>query len=365
MVWCCTGGLLAQEMGSGVRYWEQGRLTWNDFSQRKGEGAQRSELKGFLTYAPERRSINDTMVCQIVVKACLDRDSSWADPEAMGDWEIRYQQVVFDRLKTQSLRLQQEVNRVRRQSGMDSCLQNGFNRYAEEVIQFQKESNFGQDTDAIMRWEEKTRREMAEALLPEQRIPAFSPAAFGFGAHVHAGSNLFTGNLAKIFRPGAHVGIGLDFCLGSSTLLFDVKLGGIKVHADSVYIQQKKWASSDHVELYQMHIAYGLHLLHKGKWQLTPFVGYGMTEISTIAGQNDEVKHKLKTNGWLGGFCVDYALHSSLNLTPNYLPDKECQTLSLRAKCYVSQTDFAKEAKGMTLNFALAINMFDRFIKLR
>ena len=90
-----------------------------------------------------------------------------------------------------------------------------------------------------------------------------------------------------------------------------------------------------------------------------------MTEISTIAGQNDEVKHKLKTNGWLGGFCVDYALHSSLNLTPNYLPDKECQTLSLRAKCYVSQTDFAKEAKGMTLNFALAINMFDRFIKLR
>lgn len=364
-VLCCVGSLKAQEAGKGVRTWEQGRLSWNDFSKRKGNEAQQAEFKGFLTYTLERRKTNDTIVYQAEIKAFMDRDSSWADPNAMTAQELRYQQVVFDLLKLQSLRLQLEARKIRKPNEMDSCLQHGFDRYMEEVRLFQKESNNGKDSSVIQQWEVRMQQQLQEALPPTWQTPPFSPAAFGFGAHVHAGSNLFAGNLAKLFRPRANVGIGFDFSLGRSMLLLNANLGGIKVRPDSMYIQKEKWASSDHVELYQMGMAYGFRLTAWNKWQFTPFVGYGITEISTIAGQGDGMKHKKKTGGWMGGLCVDYALRTSMNLTPNYLPAKECQTFSLKAKCYVTQADFTRELNGLTINFALAVNVFDRFIRLR
>ena len=126
---------------------------------------------------------------------------------------------------------------------------------------------------------------------------------------------------------------------------------------DSLPIPGERWSSTDHLELCQLSVACGYRICDRGKLQIMPFVGYGSSEISTIAGQNDEVKHREKTGGWLGGVCLDYRLRTTLNIAPNYLPSKECHTLALRTKIYVTQ--------GMTLNFSLGVNIFDRFVNLK
>ena len=133
---------------------------------------------------------------------------------------------------------------------------------------------------------------------------------------------------------------------------------------DSIFIGGEKWSASDHLEYCQLSASYGFRLLDRKHFQLTPFVGYGYNEISTISGQDDEIKHKEKTGGFLGGVCLDYKLRTSLSLIPSYLKNKEMYTVSLRTKLYVTQTDFSDLPGGYIFNCALMVKVFDRFIRL-
>lgn len=354
----------AQAFSENVRPWNQGQLTWNDFSKQHARAGMRSELKYFLGYDTERRKIKDTIFSRIIVKVYVDRDSSWVDPSFMNPWELRYEQVVFDILENRCRDLQPEADHCRKSTELDSCLQKGFDRAAEDIRLFQTASRYGQDTAVIVQWEDR----MQQALnRPDRRdeIPACSRAFFGMGADLGFGSNLYVGNISSRFLPKANVNLGFEIAFGRSELLLNATLGGCKVKTDSFFVNKERWSRKDHLEFCQLNVAYGFRIVDRKTWQLMPFVGYGLTEISTIAGQNDEIKHRERTNGFLGGFCVDYRLRMSLNITPNYLRSKECTDVSLRAKVYVAQVDFNDGLQGMTVNLSLGISVFDQFVKLK
>ena len=355
--------LNAQPLSENVRPWNQGQLTWNDFSRQSAHAGMRSELKYFLAYDTERRKINDTTFSRIIAKVYVDRDSSWADPSSMNPWELRYEQVVFDILENRCRDLQPDVDRCRKSAEMDSCLQKGFDQAAENIRLFQTASRYGQDTAIIVQWEDRIRQALDRPDCRDE-IPDCSRALFGMGADLGFGSNLYVGNFSSRFLPKANVNLGFEMALGRSELLLGATLGSCKVKTDSFFVNKERWSKEDHLEFCQLNVAYGFRIVDRKTWQLMPFVGYGLTEISTIAGQNDEVKHRERTNGFLGGLCVDYRLRTSLNIAPNYFRAKECTGVFLRAKIYVAQADFSEELQGMTVNFSLGIRVFDQFVKL-
>lgn len=355
--------LSAQTFSDNVRPWEQGRLSWNDFSRQKARADRHSELRYFLTYDTERQKINDTVFSRVRVRTFVDRDSSWVDPSCMNSWELRYEQVIFDILESNCRSMQPDVDRCRKASELDSCLQKGFDRASDDIRLFQTTSYYGQDTNIILQWEYRMQQQLNR---PDTRneIPAYSRAVFGMGADLGIGSNIYVGDFSSRFRPKANVSLGFEMALGRSELLLGATLGGCKVKTDSFFVNKERWSRNDHLEFCQLNVAYGIRIVDRKTWQLMPFVGYGLTEISTIAGQNDEIKHRERTNGFLGGLCVDYRLRTSLNIVPNYLRAKECTGVFLRAKVYVAQADFSEELRGMTVNFSLGIRVFDQFVKL-
>ena len=319
----------------------------------------------FVTYGTDQRKIHDTTVSYLLLQTIADRDSSRIGAAQMNEGELWLQQLLFDLAELQSRKMQQAVNRLRRQSEVDSCLREGMRQLDETAEQLKTASRQGADKEVLSQWEEKVRQQLAALPDSLETIPAFTPTLFGFGAGVGIGSHLYTGKLQEYFQPKADVTLNLDFAIGRAELLLHAGLGGTSVKADSLPIPGERRSSSDHLEYCQLSAALGFKVLDCKKWQVIPFAGYGTTEISTIAGQNDKVKHQEKTGGWLGGLCVDYRLRTSLNIAPNYLPTKECHSIALRAKAYVAQADFNDHLHGMTINFSLSINVFDQFVKLK
>lgn len=357
--------LKAQEPGSRIRSWEQGRLTWEDFSRKTIQtGEKHARLKYFLTCEPERTKINDTSISRMEIKAFMDMDSSWVDPKWMTPAELRFQQMIFDMVELRSRLLQKETNRMRSSSEMDSCIEKGLEQIAEEIGNISKATGNGKDEAQMRILEEKLHREMEQADAESARIPEFKQCLFGFGADVGVGYHFLTSHLGENLKGGPNVQIGVNFALGRSELLLNACLGGSKVKRDSIFIGGEKWSASDHLEYCQLSASYGFRLLDRKHFQLTPFVGYGYNEFSTISGQNDEVKHKEKTGGFLGGVCLDYKLRTSLSFIPSYLKNKEMYTVSIRTKLYVTQTDFSDFPNGYILNCALMVKVFDRFIRL-
>lgn len=360
MVLC---GLQAQEGGNNLRRWEQGKLTWNDFSK-TADGRESTGVSCLVTYGADHRRIHDTTVYYLLLQTFADRDSSRISTAQMNEGELRLQQLIFDLAELQSRKMQQEVNRLRKQSEVDCCLREGMRQLGETAEQLKTASRQGADKAVLSQWEEKVRQQLASMPDSLETVPSFTPALFGFGAGVGIGSHLYTGKLQEYFQPKADVTLNLDFAIGRAELMLHAGLGGTSVKADSLPIPGERWSSDDHLEYCQLSAALGFKALDRGKWQVIPFAGYGSTEISTIAGQNDKVKHQEKTGGWLGGLCLDCRLRTSLNIAPNYLPTKECHSIALRAKAYVAQADFNDHLQGMTINFSLSINVFDQFVKL-
>ena len=360
-----TQQLCAQVNGSNSRRWEQGKLTWDDFTKLENGSKNSASLFYFITYDASHQKVHDTMINHLVVDAYSDRDSSTVDVRLANSRELHYQQVIFNMVELQSRNLQQTLNRLRRQSEIDSCLRNGMNRLEKEIERFKTVSRQGADSLVVQRWADSVQWLLEQTPDRLESVPLFQPALFGFGAGVGIGSHLYTGSLQEYFRPKAEVHFGLEFALGRTELLLHAGLGGTAVKMDSLPIPGERWSSTDHLELCQLSVACGYRIWDRGKLQIMPFVGYGSSEISTIAGQNDEVKHREKTGGWLGGVCLDYRLRTTLNIAPNYLPSKECHTLALRTKIYVTQADFTNHLQVMTLNFSLGVNIFDRFVNLK
>jgi len=361
---CAICGLDAQEYGNNLRRWEQGKLTWEDFSKREAVSESNSSLSCMLTYDFGSRKTNDTALYQIFVTAYADKDSSWVNANSMNDTELRYQQVIFDLTELEGRSLQQKVNRLRKPSEIDSCFRNGMARLERETMRFKTVSRQGTDVEVIRQWEDSIRKELANSNIATEMIPRFTATPFGFGAGVGIGSHLYTDNLQNSFRPNVDVTLGLEFAFGRSEILLHAGLGGTRVKPDSLPIPGERWSHSDHLECCQLSISYGYRIGIRHKFQFIPFVGYGTTEISTIAGQNDEIRHKEKTGGFLGGICMDYLLRTTLNIAPTYLSFKECHSIALRTKVYIAQANFSDHLNGMTLNFSFSVNIFDKFVRL-
>ena len=357
-------GLSAQENSGNSRRWEQGKLTWDDFTKQENGTKTSASLYYFMTCNTAHLKINDTMVNHLVVETYIDRDSSTVNPKLANDRELLCQQVIFNLVELKSRELQQSVNRLRKQTEIDSCLRDGVSRLEREVEAFRTASGQGADNMVVRRWADSVQMLLDKTPNNMESIPAFKPTLFGFGADVGVGYHFITGDLGEKLKGGPNVQIGVNFALGRSELLLNACLGGSKVRRDSVYFSGEKWSATDHLEFCQLSASYGFRLLDRKHFQLTPFVGYGYNEISTIPGQDDEIKHKEKTGGFLGGVCLDYKLRTSLSLIPSYLKNKEMYTVSLRTKLYVTQTDFSDLPGGYIFNCALMVKVFDRFIRL-
>ena len=74
-----TQQLCAQVNGSNSRRWEQGKLTWDDFTKLENGSKNSASLFYFITYDASHQKVHDTMINHLVVDEYSDRDSATVD----------------------------------------------------------------------------------------------------------------------------------------------------------------------------------------------------------------------------------------------------------------------------------------------
>jgi hypothetical protein len=228
-----------------------------------------------------------------------------------------------------------------------------------EIEQFRRESNDGEDVSSLFFWEQKISNELE--LYKIRQIPDFETKSFGYGAHFGLGVGFFTGSIGEYFNPSFNLIFGFDFAYKKSILYLNATLTGGKVRKD--YLSDKNWYKKQNVTLAILDISYGYAFLDNRKIKLTPFAGFGIIELSGQNKDNEEDRLRFVNYNILFGINADYKLRTKIKFVQNFGIKEKVET-SIRARLYVSRANFAPNMKGFSINFTVGICGFGNMIRV-
>ena len=352
-------GLVAQDQR---KDWTDGKLTWDDFSERISlfDRQQVSELRYFLGYNTERQRFGDTVVLRHIAYAYVDRHLSWIIPVHKTEQNLRYNQVIFDIVEIHRRRLQIELDRVKSAFEIGGKFQNILHSLTRETELFQKESEYGNNLNAIVFWEQRVASELYR--FRETPIPEFENRNFGLGFYLGLGTNSFTGSLGTHFSSTFNCNFGYDIAYQKHTFHIGVAFGGGTVRKD--YTSKYNWQKGQGVVTATAIFSYGYAFVDNNKLKITPFVGIGVTEFSRWS--QSGILDRLMSENVVLGVNADHKLRTWIKITPDPLWGlRQKGEISIRARLFIARTDFAPNLNGYSINLSLSFGGFGNFIRLK
>ncbi len=352
-----TSGLTAQKF---KKEWSEGKLTWQDFTE-KPSGKDVSELRYFLGYNTQKKKYGDTTVIRNVAQCYIDKSLSYIKPEYKTNQYLRYNQVIFDIVEIYRRKLQYEMDRI-----SPYAIGDKFNHIYylcnNEIDQFYKESEAGQNPDIITHWGQKVVTELKA--LNDDNIPEFENRNFGYALHAGLGTGSFAGTLGEYFSPSFNFIFGFDLAYKKSILYLNGTLASCKVKRD--YVSDQNWNKGQNANLAIIDVSYGYALLDNHKIKLSPFVGLGITELTAKSDVEDEDNLSLVDYNMIMGLNADYKLRTRLNLaSTSSLGMKEKVETSLRARLYVTRVNYYDDLKGYSINLTIGLCGFGNMIRFK
>ncbi len=350
-------GLLAQK---NHKEWREGKLTWDDFTKRE-RSQNVSELIYFLGYNTVKQKYGGTTVFRIEADCYMDKNLSWVNPAYMTEQILRYNQVIFDIVEVYRRKLQFELDRGKSIYELGAKF-NAISVACNNAInEFSSDSNGGQDLNSISFWEQKNSKELQS--LPERAIPDFETSRFGYAVHAGLGGGFFTGSLGEHFSPTFNFMYGFDFAYKRSILHFNGNLAGDNVR--KTYVSDKSWNDGQRTTFAILDASYGYVLIDNKKIKLSPFVGFGLTEISE-AYKDEEERLSMVDNHMVFGVNTDFKIYTKIQLTPpSFFGIKEKAVTSIRARLYVARPNYYEDLQGYSINLTIGLCGFVNIIKLK
>ncbi len=339
--------------------WSDGKLTWDDFKTEKNNYST-SELKFYIRYKTEKQKSQDTVIKRISTYCYISPNLSWVDPEYKMDKLLRYYQVVFDMVELYCRKLQIKFDFHSNGLDYEYLLESITLDLNEELSKFKKQSNSGEKEDVIILWESKIAKEL-QACNP-QIIPAFTKSRWGYGLYGGLAVGSFSENLGNYFGQTYNVSFGFDFSFKKHIFFLNMILGACKAHAD----YKSDWEKNEIIPFTTGDISYGYMVLNNSKFRLTPYVGYGVSELS-MKESNDSKKNKFRYTDdiFVFGLNVDYKLRKRISLIPSiFINKREYSEILLNTRIFVSKNNFNSELKGYAVHFSINIAGFGNLINL-
>jgi hypothetical protein len=349
----------AQE--SDFKYWQEGKLTWNDFKGETGFPLLDSELKYFLTYGSEKQKFNDTTVYRIAAKGYIDRDLSWSKTFKKTDQNLAYFQVVFDIVELHRRGLQNKLDRLEVVYNAENELRSAMYNCEKTLADFKKESQQGADTIVVQRWQKTIQTELGTTA--GKSIPAFTKRNFGYGMHAGFGKGFNTGTIKDNFPSTFNFIFGFDVAYKDVTLFLCGTLGSSK--ADQSYNGEINIPKGERAGVAIGDVSLGYPVLNKAKFKLMPFAGLGFLEYSEKP-EPDETNYKsMAATGYLFGLNTDYKFRKGLSFFPEtFFQKREYVEFTLRARLYVAHANLSPDMKGFSINLTLGLNMAGNYIRI-
>jgi len=351
-----VNGLPAQDI---KKDWAEGKLTWNDFSERNYEQGV-SELNYFLGFETGKQKFGDTIVVRNFAQAYIYKDLSWINPKFKTAQYLRYNQVIFDIIEIHRRRLQIELDRM-------GSFESIYYSCDNEIERFYKESNGGSNLGSIIFWEQKMSDELD--FFKEEPIPKFENRSFGYAMHAGLGAGYFTSSLGEHFSSTINLIYGFDVAYKQSIFYINATLAAGNVTKDYSF-SDEIWNKKKRAGLAVLDVSYGYAFIDNRKLKLAPFLGLGITELSLFSpdymDENDDENtgYRFVDYNVIFGLNADYKLRTKINLAQSWIMNEKVET-SIRARLYIAKANYAPDLKGYSLNLTIGICGFGNMIRLK
>lgn len=342
------------------KYWTDGKLSWDDFQERMTDEGS-SELRYYFGYSSSKKRFHDTTLIRLSANSYMDRKWSWVNPEFKNEWNLRFNQCLFDISEKYRRNLQERLDQCSSMNEIELTAGYAFRDAEYEIKQFKKESGDGRDSLVIEKWESKLYKELS--LTATDAIPEFSKSRFAYGIQFGLGAGFYSGSLGDHFNSSFNMLFGFDFAYRKLTTFLNFSLGFNKVKQE--YLTGSFYPGQS-INVAILDWSLGYPVLDNAKWKLIPFAGFGYTEFSK-ARKDYQERYVLSSNNFLFGLNVDYKYRKMLNIGPNLfwgIRLKEFVEYSVRSRIYITRASYFDNLNGYTINFSIGICGFGNLIKV-
>ena len=350
-----------------LRTFSQGPLTWADF---QAAAAPDRSSDCWLEYSylfdtVTRRSHGARYLVNQL--SCLvDPQLSFARPEVRTPQMLAYSQVLFNLAELQCRYLQPVLCQSGWDYASDSIVALAFKQNDYDVKLFHYESYYGTDSLAVFRWLDSTNRLLAEMPSAAQARVADAPG-WGLGAHIGMGYSWPGKGIDATFKNAYSFQMGVELLNRRHSFMWDMIIGGggskrsfiFEDGGDTLY-----YPVGHRYTWFQMDFDYGYYVVHKDKFAMMPFVGFGFSSISATYGYGDEAPmYGDACFSWFAGVACDWIMRNRVSGL-FFDGTREREETGLRVMLYAARSALCGY-NTVSANLAVSLNFESRSAKLK
>ena len=348
-------------MGSSIRYWNEGPLTFDDFSTRSGEFPQIIEFDYGISWAPQSTKMGNTVVRAPCFRSFMNPYTSWVHPDFKTEEMLQYIQTGFDYVEICRRRAQKEY-----QDGSAFNLEDVVNFHSGVAGSFlarmKEDTRQGLDSAAVRYYSTRVKKELAQTADITYDDLKIYPRGFGIGMHLGAGSEFYTGPLTGYVTPIAGIDFGFDLAFSRVNLYLSGLLGWGGHFKQDIPRDGYKWEAGKRIRGGNMEVSLGYTVYDSQWWRIAPFAGIGVGFIDYPFHPTNPKKNSDEISGFRfqAGISADYKFYRLVE----YFPEKDgLSEFSVKTRLYVAHTAFPAPAPAWTINFGLSANMMAWMLK--
>ena len=332
------------------RYWDEGALSWEDFTGTPEMKTTQTFFKGRLLLQNKTDNKRHTdNVYSITALAAMDKSVSYSETEFETDQALRYHQLQFDMLEIMRRRLQADLNTGMTGIEADRRLTHYQNLYNEQIADLARHTVNGSNDKRLQEEEYFVRKQLDEYMLPRTR--QIKPSKVSYGWYAGTGALIPTADIADIFKYSWIFNIGLTAGYDRIFIKADISYGQPKLKDLRTEINGKpqEWAINKYANQLSGIVAIGYRVVDGKRFAITPNIGGGWTnyawdvadfkynEEEKIYERSSEIrKFSMSNFNIMGSIDFDWKFHRVISDKPMFHKGrKEQYTSVLRVSPYL------------------------------
>ena len=349
----------AQGINESIRYWDEGKLTWDDFEKRNFEGVEECYLDPIYHTRYQTKKYGNLSYMSHTVRTGFDKSDTWVRTEYISDRLLRYNQLILDIAEANAREMQAELNSS---SGYSpSYIFEHYVRKGKNLVdKMSEESKWGDDMTVIERYEREYAQKLQET--PADTIPQIKLKNWGCGYQIGYSTGIFTGIGKELFKPHHNMTLGFTASYKRSHLILDMELGSCQTRTDLPLVAEISgeereivWAACSGVGRMDIDLDYGYAVYDGSILKACPFVGVGMNMFNKEMNDGDKTfTASISGLNLLAGLNMNWKFKRVLsNMTYN--------ESAVRTKIYAARTNLIKDAAPVwSINIGIAFDFYGR-----
>ena len=343
--------LSAQDYDSTIKRWNEGPLTWDDFSlYSSGYPIIASLEYGWHGVSAQPVKIGNLRVIRQKTECYMNPVSSWVNPNHRNPGTLLYMQTAFDYAELCRRQLQKELDNNVNGTSTQELSQFYYGKADRFIARMREETDQGRDTSMVRFFAVQTAEGLADT--PDaEAVPEIGRKKWGIGMHFGYGNEIHMGEAANYLRTLHGLKWGFDISYRHVSLYWHMLLAGAGKTRQEFRHDGATWRTDRPQTGGNIELDLAYNLVDTPWINLSPFAGIGVGYSQTIIGQDEHNKNV--TDGFSGfryqaGLSMGIKFRRTLDLSnrPLYYYGAQIGTTrgysesSLRLLAYASHTNY-------------------------